>query len=90
MDYRILPTTVNGLLSGLNKEDGYLSKNILIELHAKTLSILVNDLRNPDQEKRQQIIELLFKIDSNGDKIGPLLEPLLNSSDDILRSKITD
>ena len=64
---------------------GYFAANVLIELHQRSIPSLLNALSSPDRKSRDRVNDVLLRIDSSGDTIGPEILPLMSSGDDDLR-----
>jgi len=82
------PKIYSALISQLGAErSGFLAANALIELHSTTLPYLLSALSSPDMKRRAAVQDLLLRLDSNGEIIGPSIVPLLDSADEDLRVK---
>jgi HEAT repeat protein len=78
--------TLAALIDQLDKPSArYFARNVLVELHAKSLPRLLRELNSPDPRRRDEIDNVLLLIDSSGGLIGPAILDLLNSGDDELR-----
>lgn len=88
-NYHLLTNTVSDLIQVASSSEGYLVDNILYELSDQALKVIVADLKKPARNKRANSIKMLLHTDPNGEIIGPLLLPYLNSSDDNLRLETT-
>jgi len=87
-EYQVRAEIFAEFLEHHDSSSWYLAQNALIELHAQSVPFLAGELRGPDEKLRREIIDILLRIDDQGNEIGRHILPLLDSSEDGLRAKV--
>lgn len=78
-------SVVHSLVPNLIKSDSILSRNVFVEIGAKSLSLLVDELQSPDTELRSAISNLILEMKLEATDLDPQLTRMVEAADPMVR-----